>query len=60
MTSAFDASIALTLVTFGLCAFRLGCYADSAAHYARALSLAPNDPALRSKQMFAAAKAGSV
>lgn len=59
---AYDVSIfgANAHAALGLCAFRLGCYADSAAHYARALALAPNDPALRTKQMFAAAKAASV
>jgi tetratricopeptide (TPR) repeat protein len=56
---AFDTSIfgANAHAALGLCAFRLGRYAESAAHYARAEAMAPNDAAIRTKRMFAAAKA---
>ena len=59
---AYDASIfgANAHAALGMCAFHLGRYADSAAHYARAEFIAPDDPAIRAKRMFAAAKAGSV
>jgi glycosyltransferase involved in cell wall biosynthesis len=59
---AYDASIfgANAHAALGTCAFHLGRYADSAAHYARAEAIAPDDPAIRAKRMFTAAKAGSV
>jgi tetratricopeptide (TPR) repeat protein len=58
---AYDASIfgANAHAALGLCAFRLGSFAESAAHYARAEALAPDDDAIRAKRMFAAAKAAS-
>jgi tetratricopeptide (TPR) repeat protein len=56
---AYDVSIfgANAHAALGLCAFRLGRYAESAAHYARAEAIAPDDAALRTKRQFAAAKA---
>jgi tetratricopeptide (TPR) repeat protein len=56
---AYDASIfgANAHAALGLCAFRLGRFAESAAHYARAEALAPDDAAIRAKRMFAAARA---
>ena len=56
---AYDASIfgANALAALGLCAFRLGRFAESAAHYARAEALAPDNEAIRTKRMFAEAKA---
>ena len=56
---AFDASIfgANAHAAAGLCAFRLGRYAESEAHYARAEHAAPADPAFRAKRMLARAKA---
>jgi tetratricopeptide (TPR) repeat protein len=58
---AYDASIfgANAHAALGLCAFHLGRYAESAAHYARAEAIAPDDAALRTKRLFAAAKAAS-
>ncbi|HTP49043.1 MAG TPA: glycosyltransferase [Casimicrobiaceae bacterium] len=41
----------------GLCAFRLGRFGESAAHYARAEALAPNDLAIRRKRQLAQAQA---
>jgi tetratricopeptide (TPR) repeat protein len=59
---AYDASIfgANAHAALGLCAFRLGRFAASAAHYARAEAMAPDDAAIRVKRMFAAARASSV
>lgn len=59
---AYDRSIfgANAHAALGLCAFRLGRYADSAAHYARAEAMAPGDAAIRVKRMFAAARASCV
>ncbi|HKN11213.1 MAG TPA: glycosyltransferase [Pseudomonadota bacterium] len=56
---AYDASIfgANAHAALGLCAFHLRRYAESAAHYARAEAIAPNDAGFRAKRMFAAAKA---
>lgn len=56
---AYDTSIfgANAHAALGLCAFHLGRYAESAAHYARAETIAPNDVGIRTKRMFAAAKA---
>jgi glycosyltransferase involved in cell wall biosynthesis len=61
-TLAYDASIfgANAHAALGLCAFRLGRYAESAAHYARAEALAPGDAAIRTKGMFAEARAQSM
>jgi tetratricopeptide (TPR) repeat protein len=52
---AYDASIfgANAHAALGLCAFRLGRFAESAAHYARAEALAPGDASIRTKRMFA-------
>jgi len=56
---AYDVSIfgANAYAALGLCAFRLGRFADSAAHYARAEALAPGDAAIRAKRIFAEARA---
>lgn len=56
---AYDVSIfgANAHAALGLCAFRLGRFAESAAHYARAEALAPGDAAIRTKRMFAEARA---
>jgi tetratricopeptide (TPR) repeat protein len=56
---AYDASIfgANAHAALGLCAFRLGRFAESAAHYAKAEALSPDDAAIRTKRMFAEAKA---
>jgi tetratricopeptide (TPR) repeat protein len=56
---AFDASIfgAQAHAALGLCAFRLGRFTESAAHYARAEALAPNDLEIRAKRAVAAARA---
>jgi tetratricopeptide (TPR) repeat protein len=56
---AYDASIfgANAHAALGLCAFRLGRYAESAAHYARAEAIAPDNAAIRTKRQFAAARA---
>jgi len=58
---AYDASIfgANAHAALGLCAFRLGRFAESAAHYAKAEALVPGDDAIRTKRMFAAARAAS-
>ena len=58
-TLAFDASIfgAPVHAALGLCAFRLGRDAESAAHYARAEALAPHDLGIRTKRMLAEARA---
>lgn len=58
-TLAYDASIfgAHAHAALGLCAFRLGRFAESAAHYARAEALAPNNAEIHTKRMFAEAKA---
>jgi len=55
---AYDASIfgAQAHAALGFCAFRLGRFADSAAHYARAEALAPGDLAIRTRRMLAAAR----
>ena len=57
---AYDASIfgANAHAALGLCAFRLGRFAESAAHYRRAEALAPDNAAIRTKRMFAQARAG--
>jgi tetratricopeptide (TPR) repeat protein len=59
---AFDTSIfgAQAHAALGLCAFRLGRYAESAAHYARAQALVPDDIEIRSKHAVAAMRAGAV
>lgn len=56
---AFDRSIfgAQAHAALGLCAFRLEHFADSAAHYARAQAMAPDDLELRAKQALAALRA---
>jgi tetratricopeptide (TPR) repeat protein len=56
---AYDASIfgANAHAALGLCAFRLGRFAESAAHYAHAESLAPGNEAIRTKRLFAEARA---
>jgi glycosyltransferase involved in cell wall biosynthesis len=58
---AFDTSIfgAQAHAALGLCAFRLGHFAASVAHYARAQSLAPDDVEIRAKHAVAAMKAGA-
>lgn len=52
---AFDASIfgAQAHAALGLCAFRLGRFAESAAHYARAEALAPDNLEIRAKRAVA-------
>jgi tetratricopeptide (TPR) repeat protein len=59
-TTAWDASIfgANAHAAAGLCAFRLGRYAESAAHYARAEALAPENAEFRAKRQLAEARAG--
>lgn len=59
---AYDASIfgANAHAALGLCAFRLGRFSESAAHYARAEALAPDNRAIRTKRMLAEAKARSI
>ena len=59
---AYDVSIfgANAHAALGLCAFRLGRYAESAQHYTRAEALVPGDAGIRTKRLFAAAKAGCV
>jgi glycosyltransferase involved in cell wall biosynthesis len=56
---AFDTSIfgAQAHAALGLCAFRLGDFAASAEHYARAQRLAPDNLEIRTKQAVAAARA---
>jgi glycosyltransferase involved in cell wall biosynthesis len=56
---AFDRSIfgANAHAALGLCAFRLGIYDQSAAHYARAEALAPGDVAIRAKRALAEGRA---
>jgi tetratricopeptide (TPR) repeat protein len=56
---AFDATIfgVGAHAALGLCAFRLGRYAESAAHYSRAEALAPGDLEIRSKRMLSEIKA---
>jgi tetratricopeptide (TPR) repeat protein len=56
---AFDPMIfgAGAHAALGLCAFRLGRYAESARHYARAEALAPDSLEFRSKRMLAEIKA---
>jgi tetratricopeptide (TPR) repeat protein len=56
---AYDTSIfgAHAHAALGLCAFRLGRFAESAAHYAHAEALAPGNAAIRTKRLFAAVKA---
>ncbi|HZI83126.1 MAG TPA: glycosyltransferase [Casimicrobiaceae bacterium] len=58
-TLAYDASIfgANAHAALGLCAFRLERFAESAAHYARAEALAPDNAAIRTKRLFAEARA---
>ena len=60
-TLAYDASIfgANAHAALGLCAFRLGRFAESTAHYVRAETLAPEDTAIRAKRMFSAARAAA-
>jgi tetratricopeptide (TPR) repeat protein len=57
--AAFDASIfgAQAHAALGLCAFRLGRFGESAAHYARAQALAPQDLEIRAKHAVAALRA---
>ena len=56
---AYDASIfgAQAHAALGLCAFRLGCFEESAAHYARAQAIAPEDIEIRAKHAVAALRA---
>ncbi len=56
---AFDRSIfgANAHAALGLCAFRLGRYDESAAHYARAAALAPGDLGIRAKRALAEGRA---
>jgi len=56
---AFDRSIfgANAHAALGLCAFRLGIYDQSAAHYARAETLAPGDVGIRAKRALAEGRA---
>jgi tetratricopeptide (TPR) repeat protein len=56
---AFDRSIfgANAYAALGLCAFRLGIYDQSAAHYARAETLAPGDVGIRAKRALAEGRA---
>ena len=58
---AFDASIfgAQSHAALGLCAFRLERFDESAAHYARAVALAPNDLELRAKHAVASSRSRS-
>ena len=58
---AFDASIfgAQAHAALGLCAFRLGRFAESAKHYARAEALAPRDLEIRAKRAVAQNRARS-
>jgi len=55
---AYDKSIfgANAHAAVGLCAFRLGRFEESAAHYARAEALAPDDLAIRRKRQLAQAR----
>jgi len=57
---AFDASIfgAQAHAALGLCAFRLGRFAESAAHYARAEQIAPGNLEFRAKRAVAENRAG--
>ena len=52
---AFDASIfgAEAHAALGLCTFRLGRFAESAAHYARAEGIAPGNLEFRAKRAVA-------
>jgi glycosyltransferase involved in cell wall biosynthesis len=56
---AFDRSIfgANAHAGLGLCAFRLGIYDQSAAHYARAEALAPGDLGIRARRALAEGRA---
>lgn len=56
---AFDVSIFRenAHAALGLCAFRLGRFSESAAHYARAEALAPDNLEFRTKRMLAEIKA---
>ena len=58
MERAYDASIfgANAHAAAALCAFRLGRYGESAAHYARAEALAPDRPEFRVKRQLAQAR----
>ena len=58
---AYDASIfgAQAHAALGLCAFRLGRFAESAEHYARAEALAPRDLEIRAKRAVAENRARS-
>ncbi len=58
-TLAYDVSIfgANAHAAVGLCAFRLGRFAESAAHYARAEALAPDNAAIRTKRLFVEGRA---
>jgi tetratricopeptide (TPR) repeat protein len=58
---AFDTSIfgAQAHAALGLCSFRLGRFQESAAHFARAQALAPDDLELHAKHAFAAMKANA-
>jgi glycosyltransferase involved in cell wall biosynthesis len=55
---AYDQSIfgANAYAALGLCAFRLGRFEESTAHYARAEALAPDDLAIRRKRQLAQAR----
>jgi glycosyltransferase involved in cell wall biosynthesis len=59
---AYDRSIfgANAYAAMGLCAFRLGRFAESAEHYARAQQLAPQDEAIKRKRQLAEIKAGDL
>ena len=56
---SYDASIfgANAHAALGLCAFRRGHYSESAAHYARAEAMQPDNLEFRAKHAFAAMKA---
>jgi tetratricopeptide (TPR) repeat protein len=56
---AFDSAIfgVQAHAALGLCAFRLGRFAESAAHYARAEALAPDSLEFRAKRMLAEIRA---
>ncbi|MGH8851764.1 MAG: glycosyltransferase [Casimicrobiaceae bacterium] len=56
---AYDRSIfgANAHAALGLCAFRLGRFAESAGHYARAEALAPDELAFRAKRALAESRA---
>jgi hypothetical protein len=58
---AYDARIfgRWAVAALALCCFRLGAYAASARHYARAEALAPDDPGFRARRLLAEARAAA-